>query len=131
MPRADCEPCQGTGWRKVQPKYAEHQANLRHPAPEDGSDRTDVAQRQWRSAYLTALNTVYPCKDCNTETFWRWANGHLDSQHDRSNCAECIALGVVGSKRRHAGRSTRAMDRPPPQPEPPKPAWDDLEATSP
>lgn len=130
MARADCAPCDGSGWRRVQAKYAEHQASLKVPRELD-VEWTAAHEKAWRSAYETALNSVYPCKDCNTEMFWRWANGHLDREHDRASCAECIALGVPGSKKRHSGRSSRAADRPPPTPEPQPPAWDDLEATAP
>ena len=121
-----CEPCSGSGWRQVQAKYAEHQADLKVPQPED-RERTELEQRQWRSAYATALNTVYPCKDCNAALFWRWANGHLERDHDRAACIECTTLGVSGSKKKHGGRSTRAADQPPPPSEPP-PAHDDLES---
>lgn len=115
---AECTDCDSSGWRRVTTKYAEHQANTKHPAPED-RERTDAEQRLWRSAYETARNTVYPCKTCQPSVFWRWANGHFDPQHDRAACPECTT--PKGAK-----RSQRAIDRPPPPPEPP-PAYDDLE----
>lgn len=118
---AECTACDSSGWRQVTAKYAEHQANLKYPQPED-RERTEAEQQLWDTARATAMNTSYPCKVCNTSVFWRWANGHFDREHDRAACPECAT--PKGAR----PRSHRAVDRPPPPSEPP-PAYDDLGAT--
>lgn len=39
-----------------------------------------------------ASRSVYPCKSCRPELFYRWAGGHLDRRHDPGTCDECIEL---------------------------------------
>lgn len=116
-----CDTCDGSGWRTVTEKYAQAQADQAMPRVE-GVEWTDAHQARWQSAFASARNTVYPCKVCNADTFWRWANGHFARDHDRVGCPECDT--PRGSKRK---RPSRIGEQPPPPAEPP-PAHDDLES---
>lgn len=54
-----------------------------------------------RLAHIAEQNTVYPCKVCQPQMFFRWMRGHLDSDHDRRNCSEC---GEIPGTSRRRGR---------------------------
>lgn len=114
MSAADC-PCDGTGWRPVTAKYAEGEARLKHDPEKD--------PRSYEAARASLLNTVYPCKEHNRDMFWRWANGHLDVNHDRASCPECQPIKATGRSMRRGSSSG-------PQPaggvEPPPPSDRDL-----
>jgi hypothetical protein len=91
MTALGCDRCE-FGWRTVVEANAERQ----FPRPDgiDDPSRTpeerDALERIWKGRLAGAKNSVYPCKVCNAVMFFRWAAGHLDSNHDRSGCSECL-----------------------------------------
>lgn len=116
-----CGDCNSTGWRYVSRAYAEHEAKQRMAQGENPrsplDDPADFAK--WVEYYES---TVYPCRTCNAETFYRWSGGHLDRDHDRAGCTECRGLGVPigrGSGRRRKVHAGGGGEEPPPPDEPP------------
>jgi len=91
-PDGICTRCGGLGWVHVSPAYA---------------DRLEQPARPGHRAAL--LNTVYPCKDCHPTSFYAWASGCLDPDHDRFNCDRCQAQ----AERPRRGNRTRSPGRPP------------------
>lgn len=88
--------CGGAGWVQVTASYAERLFPMPAQATLDDADQAaawaaiaESVERR-RSA---ALDSWYPCKDCNGATFYRWAGRHLDSNHSRAGCAECELAG--------------------------------------
>jgi len=81
------------GWVMVQPGYAERL----YPDPPDlPLKATDVQRHAYEELVRTlasrraaALDTWYPCQHCRAATFYRWAGGHLSSDHDPAACGEC------------------------------------------
>lgn len=88
-----CEHCE-FGWRSVRLESVEA-ANPRPVALDDEAlsdeDRARITLT-WQARLASGKNTVYPCKECNPDLFYRWAKGHLDSAHERAGCAECLEL---------------------------------------
>ncbi len=41
---------------------------------------------------------MYPCKDCNEDSFLRWCGGHFDPRHDRAGCPDCNPKAARTSK---------------------------------
>lgn len=86
---AKCEKCDGHGWRTVKEDYAVRTArrplHLDSPNPDDRQRASAI----YEAAIGAARNSVYPCRECNSSLFYRWAGGHLESTHDRSACVEC------------------------------------------
>lgn len=108
MTEAEC-PCGGTGWRPVSEKYAAGNADQLHDREADPN--------RWASAFAALLNSVYPCKTHNADAFWRWANGHMKPEHDRSACPDCQPVKASGrSMRRGSSSGPRHAggDEPPP-----------------
>lgn len=107
--------CDG-GWRWVKRPYAEHLA-----ATTDGSEP---------AAHVIAalLNTVYPCRNCRPDAFYRWANQHWSPDHDVAACQDCAdAHGGRRRARAHqaiTSRPTAPSSSGPPVGEPP-PDYDD------
>lgn len=95
--------CEG-GWMLVTATYVER----RHPLPqqpelgahEDDYRRYDAQVAQVERRRAASTNTVYPCRACRPDDFARWAGGHLDPDHNRHDCPDCIG-----------GRRTRTLDR--------------------
>lgn len=115
MSAEPCSRCAGASWVQVGEKYAEHLATK---AVDREKDPAEWAAR--RAAYL---NSYYPCPTCNRAMFFRWQGGHLDRDHVRAGCPECIDAGAAKrGTRRHA---MAASSGPPPPSEPPE-GWDDL-----
>lgn len=83
--------CDGSGWIQVQPAYAAQ----RHPYPPNPElDATDeeLAEhsrlvRRIDALRAQAVNSFYPCKECQPDVFYRWAGGHHAPGH---TCSECI-----------------------------------------
>lgn len=106
-----CTDCEGTGWRRVLPTYAEHM----YPSPAAdllGAQLGEAAfaelVRQTDMKRAAAVNTVYPCRTCRPNQFYRWANGHYGAEHDADRCPQCVA--------------TRRGKEVPPEHDPPRPA---------
>lgn len=115
-----CSRCDGAGWVQVGGKYAEHLASKAH-------DREKEPQA-WAARRASYLNSYYPCSACNRPMFFRWQGGHLDKDHVRAGCPECIDAGAAKrGTRRHA---MAASSGPPPPAEPPE-GWDDLSGPEP
>lgn len=105
-PAAPCTRCDG-GWIEVRPAYAEHM----HPDPDPEHvahltpDELAVVREQLELKRRAAANSVYPCKVCRPQMFWRWAGGHFKPGHDPLSCDECVeALGGRRAARR-AGKA--------------------------
>lgn len=112
---ADAEPhdCDN-GWVWVGRKYAEHIANGMALGP----------GVSYESVVAGLLNTVYPCRLCQPDLFYRWARKHFAKEHDVATCPDCIEVhGGVKNARKHAraaAGSSRPVenyepDRPPPR----------------
>ncbi len=102
-PGEDCSHCGNIGWVFVADAYAERM----HPVPTAVQAKyldTDLQLLAARvgAARAAAADSVYPCKRCNTDLFYRWAGGHLDSKHDRGSCDECCDLAGRRPRRRPA-----------------------------
>jgi hypothetical protein len=89
--------CDGSGWVQVQPAYAAQ----RHPYPPppelDASD-DDLAEharhvRRVDAARAAAIDSYYPCKECNPDAFFRWVGGHFSPGHDAAACPDCALIG--------------------------------------
>lgn len=97
--------CEG-GWVKVQASYVE--ANAPEPdlpegdTPEDEDNRAKIIE-QWQLRRAALADSWYPCKECNQQAFYRWANGHLASDHVRHECPDC----QTPAQRRAADRGHR------------------------
>jgi len=109
--------CGGVEWVQVTPAYAERLFPLPpQPSLEDQAHAEawakiaeDVQRRR-----AAALDSWYPCRDCNGRTFHRWLGRHFDSAHVRAGCPECELAAELSSGRRR--RST--PDDPPATPKP-------------
>lgn len=97
MPDAhDCD----RGWLWVGQKYAEHIAAGMALGPGVPT----------QAVVAGLLNTVYPCKECQPDLFYRWARKHFATDHDVSSCPDCVEVhGGPKAARRHA---TAAGTRP-------------------
>lgn len=88
-----CVRCEG-GWVQVRPEYAVHR--FPDPTMEQLAGADDATRAaMWRTVECSraaARNSVYPCRRCRPEAFYRWAGGHLDAGHDVLACSECIEL---------------------------------------
>jgi hypothetical protein len=85
---ARCE----AGWVHVTTTYADRIAP--EPVlPDDAGPEWDVVRAgliaEWRARHGAALNTVYPCRECQPDAFHRWLGGHMASDHDTADCEEC------------------------------------------
>jgi hypothetical protein len=103
-----CGRCHGDGWVEVQPQYAVQQ--FPDPTMEKLAQLDDAGQqRLWdhvRAMRAAAERSVYPCRACNADLFYRWAGGHLAHDHDTGRCADCIeTLGVKGARSAARGRN--------------------------
>lgn len=83
-----CGRCHGARWVYVNPASA--RATIPDPdltkiAPEHQAEAVALVERR----RTLAENTTYPCKECNTTAFYRWAGGHLNPNHDTAACDEC------------------------------------------
>jgi hypothetical protein len=58
---------------------------LAHLSPEQRADAT-LRLTERRHA---ATNSVYPCRRCRPEQFYRWADGHMKPGHDPARCGIC------------------------------------------
>ena len=75
----------------------------------EGWVREMAAKQPNRVGYEAALrNTVYPCKGCSPGTFYRWANGCLDADHDPFTCDRCQNDADNAELRRTRRRGRRA-----------------------
>lgn len=111
-----CSRCAGAQWIQVGEKYAEHLATKAHDPEEE--------PQAWAGRRAAFLNSYYPCPTCNRTMFFRWQGGHLDKDHVRAGCADCIDAGAA---KRGSRRLVAAGSSPPPPSEPPA-AWDDLDS---
>jgi hypothetical protein len=87
-----CELCE-SGWRMATENYVLTQAP---DLPDDLLAALDPEQQavtldRLRIQRAALATSVYPCKACNSETFYRWLGGHLASDHDTASCDECRA----------------------------------------
>lgn len=85
-----CDRCE-FGWRTVSPGYPAAQV----PMPDLSGlpeDLREVAEREVLTRRAGLVGAVYPCKECQTALFFRWAAGHLESKHDEENCEECSEI---------------------------------------
>jgi hypothetical protein len=90
MPKVECTArrCEH-GWVSVGSSYVEREAKVPpHIASEDPAVRAE-AEKLYAQARAAVANSVYPCRECNAPTFFRWAAGHLDSAHNRAGCEDC------------------------------------------
>jgi hypothetical protein len=105
------------GWRRVTEAWVEK----RHPMPvrRDGMDDATFAEavRQVEMRRAGSRETVYPCKVCRPTEFYRWATGHMEPDHDRSQCDEC--RDAPGGNRRRRAPTHGRVHEPEPMPEPP------------
>ncbi len=93
--------CDGTGWVQVTPAGA---AAMHPDPPPPDLDMTEAELaehalfcRRAAAARKSAETSVYPCKDCNADRFYRWAGGHYKPNH---TCPECvIAKGATKVRR--------------------------------
>jgi hypothetical protein len=100
----DCEGgCVG-GWKEVQEAYALQEA----------AKAGDPGDPRYEAALAAARNTVYPCRICNKAAFFRWAGGHLDPEHDRSTCGECLEAGAPSGHRKQHRKGGGNAEPPPP-----------------
>lgn len=85
--------CDGTGWVQVQEAYAEqHLAPDLFADPDTVSEQAaQLAEQRLAQQRAALAQSVYPCRVHNPRLFFRWAQGHLDPQHDRSDCPECTS----------------------------------------
>lgn len=97
-PNARCE----GGWIPVLDGYVERNA----PEPElpegDGPELDAIRAKlvmEYQARCASLSNTWYPCSECNKRMFFRWRGGHLDADHNREDCEECVVPG----QRRRAG----------------------------
>lgn len=95
VPSGGCGECE-RGWRTVKPAFAHHEAIK---AGEEGTSA--YAQR-----FASAVNTVYPCRICRPGAFFRWANGHLDPEHERTDCVDCTTSTRSKSRTKTSGSWT-------------------------
>lgn len=117
-----CDRCDH-GWRGVTQAYVDRKAPM--PGPLDAAmvDVEGMAEaHELLIAEVTArraalAGSVYPCKDCLPATFYRWAGGHFDLNHDTAGCPECqeIIGHRRGGRRRPAQRDL-VRDGPAPLP---------------
>lgn len=87
----DIERCDH-GWVTVLPSYADRHAPQQPSA--DVWDRMSAKEREtWETntaaAWLALSETVYPCRMCQPDAFYRWVQGHWSSDHDRDRCEIC------------------------------------------
>lgn len=96
-----CDRCDG-GWRTVTEGYVDRLAPI--PTALDLAPFTE--EEQGAILYLNGVkraalrDSVYPCSDCNSSAFYRWAGGHLEANHDRGRCLECVELDKARGHRR-------------------------------
>lgn len=93
-PRGRCPDCSGEGWRTVLPSYAEHMYPMPMATLTDPLDAQALAVLQEATAErrAAAANTIYPCRTCRPQQFYRWANGHFTPEHDSDRCPQCSAI---------------------------------------
>lgn len=101
-PLCTCGKCHGVGWVWVGRSYPLEQvpdpaADLLAQIPAE--THAELA-RQVDLARKAAAASVYPCRACNSNLFFRWREGHLASDHDRGGCPEC--QGTPRRRRVHA-----------------------------
>lgn len=104
-----CERCE-FGWRHVGAEYAERL----FPEPDVSNlDPTAAAQRVAVVGAQRAgvLNSVYPCKNCRPADFFRWAEGHYASDHDRGACGECAEI-AENPRRKAKGKAVEYVPDP-------------------
>lgn len=105
------------GWLTVQPGYAERWVPDPDPSvvtPENMP--AAVALVEARRAGLRG--TVYPCKVCNKEAFFRWAGGHFVSGHDEQPCNDPNCQRARHGHRRSGSGSLSGLE-PSPAADPP------------
>ncbi len=94
-----CRRCLGSGFLTVLPDYADTQ----YPETLDLTTLSDaeraVVDFQRHMLRSAAANSVYPCRECRPEQFFRWLGGHWQPDHDKSACDECKAAGLPRSRR--------------------------------
>jgi hypothetical protein len=92
------------GWRWVSQSYAEHIA----------ADVVVEGDTPAAAVIAALRNSVYPCRICHPQRFFRWAEGHFRPDHDLASCPDCIAAhGGVKSAKRHAHGGRRTHEPPP------------------
>ncbi len=112
--RCPCSKCHGHRWVPVQPGYALHM----HPDPtiEQLAVLDEAGQAKlWAevaSKRAAAENSVYPCRQCAPQLFFRWAGGHFAMGHLAVECDECTELLGRKAARRH-DRITTPVTTPP------------------
>ena len=102
VPDCWCGKCHGTDWVYVTAGYP--LAQVPDP-PVDvlvvvSMEVQEAVTRQLCLARAAAANSVYPCRACAPSLFYRWRDGHLESDHDRERCQDCISVGAAVSKKR-------------------------------
>jgi len=110
MTAPSCDKCEH-GWRTVGDGYVErvvHRPTILDDPSSDPADRA-IEMARYTVQINGARSTVYPCKDCQPSAFYRWAEGHFESDHDRAGCSVCSEM--EGSK-----RSGRPRQEPAPTP---------------
>lgn len=108
-------PCQGSGWRYVREHYAEQLYPEPPPTGDTSPDGVAAYLAKVEHARLmraAALQSVYPCREHNAAMFFRWAGGHLGTDHDRSECPECSELLPRNHRGHHAPTPARREPRP-------------------
>lgn len=101
------------GWITVRAEYVDRIV----PDPEHVPDDPEAAAAiEAEIARLRKLHAgdVYPCRHCQPNLFFRWADGHHEPGHE---CAECASLRT--GRKRSRSRPERSED-PPPAPELPE-----------
>lgn len=113
--------CEGDGWVRVTEAYVDGIAPW--PAKPTSDDPAVLAEYELRVETIrirrvSAAETVYPCKRCNTTAFHRWAGRHWLADHDRRACDECSS-GKASTAAALNERPDRVENEEPPAPEQP------------
>lgn len=94
-PTCPCGKCHGLEWAWVGPSYADKAVpglTLEQAAAVQAAGPEAVALVDWQLHVqrASAVNSVYPCRACNTDRFYRWRDGHYGGdQHNRATCTGC------------------------------------------
>jgi hypothetical protein len=116
-----CTHCDGHGWITVLPGYVERHAPWPDPpglgCTDDDQAAYDLAVTACEAARSALARSVYPCKHCRPNLFFRWANGCMAPGHEQGACELCQA---VAPRRRGSqpAREPTTVGAPPPE-EPP------------
>lgn len=120
-----CATCGGLGFCLVRDGYVDKQAPTpaREPGESDEHYAGRVVENDARRAALA--KTVYPCRECRPQQFFKWAAGHFGIDHDRQGCPDCRDSRIPGPgtrRRRRGGHDEPPLpDAPPDLDEGPEP----------